>query len=271
MKFSIFASLITVAVCGRVPNRGCATEQFTTEEVVRIEQESRSILETLPDNFEAFKVVIPTYFYIITNSTGGGAVSANDITKQMSILNASYASSGISFDLVESSTIANNNWASISPESAAQDEMKRTLRKGYKNALNIYVTNISGGILGYATFPSSVSRNLSDDGVVILTGSLPGGTAAPYNLGDTLVHEVGHWAGLYHTFQGGCIGMGDWVSDTPPVASPNFGCPVGKNSCWFNGKDAIENFMDYTDDACMNSFSVGQVKRMQEQMSAYRL
>lgn len=149
---------------------------------------------------------------------------------------------------------------------------------------NIWVPkNISGGILGYATFPGGAAN---EDGVVINGEYFASGSCAstPYDLGRTATHEVGHWLGLYHTFQDGCAGMsaadcataGDNVCDTPPTASPNYGCPPDPNnppnSCTESPDlpDQTVNFMDYGDDRCLLMFSQGQVDRMQGVLNTTR-
>ena len=219
--------------------------------------------------------VIPVYWHRIhaTNGTGG-VVSDSQIAQQITVLNNAYAASSFSFSLVSTNDTNNTSWYTCSGGSC-ETQMKNALRVGGSNALNIYSNNMGGGLLGWATFPSSYAGQPKLDGVVILYSSVPGGTAAPYNLGDTATHEVGHWMGLYHTFQGGCAKNattgGDMVADTPAEKSAAFGCPVGRNTCAnIAGNDPITNFMDYTDDSCMNMFSNGQNTRMLNQWNAYR-
>lgn len=215
---------------------------------------------------------INVYWHVITNSAGQGALTTQKINSQINVLNAAYANWGWSFSLAGSNTTANNSWYTCSGGSC-ESQMKSALRQGTADDLNIYSNNMGGGLLGWATFPSSYAGQPTMDGVVILTASIPGGSAAPYNLGDTATHEVGHWMGLYHTFQGGCSKNGDLVSDTPAERSPAYGCPVGRNSCAgsrYPGLDPIENFMDYTDDACMDEFTAGQDARMDAQFTTYR-
>jgi hypothetical protein len=214
---------------------------------------------------------INVYWHVITNTSGQGAPTTAQINNQIAVLNAAYAAAGFSFNLVSVDTTANNTWYTCTAGASCESQMKNALRQGTADDLNIYSNNMGGGLLGWATFPSSYTSQPKMDGVVLLYSSVPGGTAAPYNLGDTGTHEVGHWMGLLHTFQGGCSGSGDSVSDTPPERSPAYGCPTGRDSCRNKaGLDPITNFMDYTDDACMNTFSAGQNSRMNAQWAQYR-
>ncbi|HEX6056006.1 MAG TPA: M43 family zinc metalloprotease [Intrasporangium sp.] len=99
---------------------------------------------------------------------------------------------------------------------------------------------------------------------------IEGSVSASCHRSSTLTHEVGHWMMLHHTFNNGCSASGDFVADTPKEAPPQFNCPVGADSCAAPGLDPIHNFMDYTQDECMNMFTEGQAERMSDGWLAFR-
>jgi hypothetical protein len=225
----------------------------------------------------AGSVIVQTHVHVITNTSGAGAVTAQEIADQITVLNRSYgaetggADTPFRFVLAGTDTTANNSWYTATNGTAAEQQMKNALHEGDSGDLNLYTNNMGGGLLGWATFPWDYTSAPSQDGVVVLYKSLPLGTPLRhYNGGDTAVHEVGHWMGLYHTFQGGCANPGDFVSDTPAERSPAYGCPTGRNTCSSPGVDPIRNFMDYTYDSCMNQLTPGQSARMDSITATYR-
>jgi hypothetical protein len=222
------------------------------------------------------KVTVPVVFHVVSadGTRATGNIPRSMIDAQMNVLNLAYggftggAAAPFEFKLKKVNRVVNPAWSPILSETPAEVQMKRQLRVGGPETLNIYVGIVDPGLLGWATYPE---RKITKyDGAVILSESLPGGTAAPYNEGDTATHEVGHWLNLMHTFENGCEGKGDHVADTPAEADAQFECPIGADTCAAPGLDPIHNFMDYTDDVCMYQFTAGQVKRMNRAWNAFR-
>ena len=269
----------------------CGTRGLSADEMQRVESDLALTQQVQQKNGILINgrrtLTVPVYFHVITDAAGAGNLTKTQIQGQIDFLNKSFAgqdklsnnttpngaaaNTSFRFVLAGTDTTANTDWYNVNDETA----MKTALRKGDAKALNLYSCNIiQYGLLGWATFPSWYSGNPKDDGVVLDPETIPGGSFAPYNLGDTATHEIGHWLGLYHTFQGGCSRINDMVSDTAIEARPFFGTwPPVTDSCVgfsFPGKDPVENYMDYTDDAFMYKFTTGQNKRMELQSITYR-
>ena len=257
--------------------RGCGTPPPTAEEIAEAEQLDTLRAAALPPG----SVTIPVWFHVLRSGTtlAQGNVPRSMIDAQIDVLNDAYAGltggkgtdTPFRFELAGITRTTNSSWFNGCASTGTESQIKSTLRRGAAETLNLYSCNPNGGLLGWATFPSWYVDDPLSDGVVLLYSSLPGGDAEPYNLGDTATHEVGHWLGLYHTFQGGCSKPGDSVPDTWAESSAQFGCPTGSDSCPGSpGKDPIHNFMDYTDDSCMYELTDGQSTRMDRQYSRYR-
>ncbi len=214
---------------------------------------------------------IPVAFHVVRSGTSvsQGNVSDQMIADQIDVLNAAFDNTNFQFELAVTTRTTNSSWYTGCAGNQ-ENSMKQGLNVDPASTLNFYSCNPSGGILGYAYLPSTFPESDYRHGVVVLHSSLPGGSAAPYDEGDTGTHEVGHYLGLYHTFQGGCNGNGDFIDDTPAEASPAFGCPVGRNTCASAGNDPILNFMDYSDDDCMIEFTSDQSDRMDVQVATYK-
>lgn len=153
------------------------------------------------------------------------------------------------------------------------DDMKKSAKGGIDawpcgSYMNMWVCDLQSGYLGYAQFPGG---SCSTDGVVIdyaYFGTV-GTTTTPYHLGRTATHEVGHWLNLRHIWGDGGCSVDDFIADTPPAGGANYtGAPCtfpGPNTCNTGTgdlPDMFQNYMDYSDDACMNLFTLGQKDRM---------
>lgn len=248
----------------RAMDMRCGTPEVRPEEVSRVERAYPSAPIAISSD-----ILIPLAVHVVYDN-GVWNVPETVVKAQKDVLNAAFAGTGFQFRLVSIDRTLNGTWAHATQGSAVEADMKNALAVDPATTLNLYTLEPGLGSTGWASFPWSHPEGDPMDGVVILADCFPGGAAAYFNEGDIAVHEVGHWLGLYHTFQGGCNGDGDFVEDTPPQRSANYGCPVGMNSCSGGGADAIHNYMDFTDDACMYEFTSGQGSRMREQVEAHR-
>jgi pregnancy-associated plasma protein-A len=242
---------------------------------------------------EGGTVTIPVAFHVLRKDTtvAGGNAPLSWIEAQIYVLNQAYSGAtggvdtGFQFKLASVDRTTKASWFKLfyaqggTPRfvrgSHKEIQVKKALHEGGPGTLNVYTGALGKFLLGWAWFPSSFVGDRAFprfyDGVVIDFRSMPGADFGPYDEGDTLTHEVGHWFQLFHTFQNGCKAPGDGIDDTPFEASPAFGCPENRDTCASKpGEDPITNFMDYTDDACMFEFTQDQADRMQQAWEAYR-
>jgi hypothetical protein len=243
-----------------------ASERLTIESKLREFRAERGALSSLA----VVNRVIPVHFHVLTTNSGAGDVSDARLDAQLAVLNAAYAGSGFSFVKHGYTRTKNTTWYNGCAKTTIERQIRKALAVDPAHVFNVYSCGLGGGLLGRATFPSYYPEGSYMHGVVVLNASVTGGSATNYNAGDTLTHEAGHYLGLYHTFQGGCADPGDSVADTPAEDSPASGCPVGRDTCPSEGLDPITNYMDYTYDSCMNTFSDGQRARAQDQVSLYK-
>ncbi|MEM6783035.1 MAG: PKD domain-containing protein, partial [Bacteroidota bacterium] len=257
--------------------RQCGTPHPSPADQARVDEYVRRYA---PRTFEQMATVtIPVAFHVVTRTNGTGDVPNSQLETQVDVLNDAFAPLGFQFTLASIDRTANDAWYNHISGTNTETQMKQALAISPETTLNFYTGKprarqlfFTVEILGYATFPSFYPEDDPLHGVVVDYQSLPGGALSAFNEGDTGTHEVGHWVGLFHTFQGGCSGQGDSVADTPAEAEPFYGnnCNSNRDTCPGGGPDPITNFMDYSDDVCLSEFTSGQAARAQDQMATYR-
>lgn len=227
-------------------------------------------------------VVIPIYFHVIHKTDGTGYIERERIDDQMAVLNDDFGgtvfngNSGfdttIQFQLVAVDYIESDDWYTDAG-AGGLSEFQASLAVNPKRYINVYTNDAGGdGVLGYATLPPG-SAGSDGDGVVMLHNTIGGRNNGfgNYNQGRTLVHEIGHYLGLLHTFEGGgcdnTYTSQDLIVDTPPQSEPDYGSSAS-SSC--SVTSAIENFMNYSNDSAMYTFTQEQTNRMICSQTSYR-
>jgi len=233
---------------------------------------------------------IPVVVHVLMHPNGSGAISDALIHSQIDILNEDFRAISGTPGMGGADTNLEFYLATTDPSGDPSTGITRHTKTqwyndsgNYANAvgwdtnryLNIY-TNTAGGNLGYAYVPSGGGVvGSSYDGIRVLWSAFGRNApiGPPYDQGRTTTHEVGHYLGLYHTFQGGCASAsgcssnGDLICDTNPESSPNYSS-CSRVTC--GSQDPVKNYMDYSEDACMNQFSPDQANRMRCTLESFR-
>jgi hypothetical protein len=250
----------------------CATAIPTMLQIARVDDEIRTFRRAVA---RIERVVVNVQFIHIT-AGDEGAIEEQQRVDQIAELNDAFGQHGISFEYEPDSVVVVDRpeWFRMGHRSAAERAAKTALQVDPATNLNFYTAGLQRGLLGWATFPFDLDGDPALDGTVVLHSTLPGGSATPFDLGRTGTHEVGHWLGLYHTFepQGRCDDVGDFVDDTVAHADPDYGTPPEGvySACDGKSNSPIHNFMNYTDDEWMTHFTELQGQRMRDQVGLYR-
>ena len=265
-------------------DRAADESDYTLGDLRRIDSRlERTLALTSSGTSARFGLVlrIPVHAHVIDGNRSRGP-SKKAVVRQVGILNSAFdggqsqhnAATPFQFYLESFDRTRNQRWRTASMFDKAYLEARRHLHQGGPDALNLYFSAPRSPdqdvVLGWSSVPWLAKRFPRVDGVTVHEESLAGGDLAGYNRGDTAVHEVGHWLGLFHTFEGGCSAGNDRVEDTPAELEPSMTCDVGKDTCESEGLDPVRNFMNYSFDSCMNMFTPGQVARMTDNWLAYR-
>ncbi len=253
-------------------SRTCGTPTPTFEETESVRAQVERWLRMNPQ-VQATGGQIKVAFHVIYGRNNEGNIPQSQVDAQIATLNSTFAGTGYTFVLASTDRTFNAQWFTMTPQTNKETQAKNALAISPATRLNFYTCKPGQNLLGWAYFPNSFPETDKRHGVVVHYGSVPGGYLSAYNQGETGTHEVGHYLGLYHTFQGGCTAPGDYVDDTPYEASAYTGnqCSLARDTCPSQpGLDPITNYMDYSYDVCLNHFTAGQDARMDAIVPVYR-
>lgn len=267
-----------------------------------LEAQTAAWVSANPQHKNAAVITIPVVVHVVWN-TSGQNISDAQVLSQIDVLNEDFArlnadkintpsafsglgaNTQIQFCMAKRDPNGNSTTGIVRKQTSttsfsSNDNIKRNANGGDDawpagQYLNIWSGNLSGGLLGYAQFPGG---SAATDGVVMLYNAFGrvGNVVAPFHKGRSGTHEVGHWLNLYHIWgdDGTSCSGSDQVTDTPNQTSENYNCPAypRTDACSASSPGVMfMNYMDYTDDACMNIFTNGQSTRMNATLNGSRV